>query len=205
MLGRISDYWKRLAGDAPEDGKREQPPSPPSDADAVVFSSRVRLEAPPSSRPHPAQRSLADTTLRQIGLLDDHAMKILRKQQIRTAAEFTHMAPDALLPRVSVGQVKRMQQAVRMAHAIDGMRPWHAIWLFAIHRRSPNKLAGESPAVLHRDLIRFSWSSRGQKVVGQRQLPSLDRVRSWIESARIRQQRQQAKRALENLDLPAAA
>lgn len=76
--------------------------------------------------------------------------------------------------------LRRYRAAIRMAAAIDSMMPRDALLLVSIHRRSVASLSRESAAQLHRDLERFSLSSRGSKLVGRRGVPSLRRVKTWI-------------------------
>ena len=80
--------------------------------------------------------------------------------------------------------IRRYRTAIRMALAIDSMMPRDALMLVAIHRRSVSSLSRESAAQLHRDLERFSLSTRGSKLVGRRGVPSLRRVKAWIATCR---------------------
>lgn len=77
----------------------------------------------------------------------------------------------------------RRQTAVRFARRFSAMTPREAFCLMAIHRRRPDALASESPALLKRDLERYLWSSRGQRHVDRIPSPDLARVRRWIEEA----------------------
>lgn len=80
--------------------------------------------------------------------------------------------------------IRRYRAAIKLALGIDSMMPRDALLLVAIHRRSVASLARESAAQLHRDLERFSLSSRGSKLVGQRSVPSLRRVKTWVANCR---------------------
>lgn len=80
--------------------------------------------------------------------------------------------------------IRRYRAAIKLALSIESMMPRDALLLVAIHRRSVASVARESAAQLHRDLERFSLSSRGSKLVGQRSVPSLRRVKSWVASCR---------------------
>lgn len=80
--------------------------------------------------------------------------------------------------------IRRYRAAIQLAAAIDSMMPRDALLLVAVHRRSVASLARDSAAQLHRDLERFSLSSRGSKLVGRRGIPSQRRVRSWIATCR---------------------
>lgn len=80
--------------------------------------------------------------------------------------------------------IRRYRTAIRMALAIESMMPRDALMLVSIHRRSVSSLARESAAQLHRDLERFSLSTRGSKLVGRRGVPSLRRVKAWVATCR---------------------
>lgn len=80
--------------------------------------------------------------------------------------------------------IRRYRAAIKLALGIESMMPRDALLLVAIHRRSVASVARESAAQLHRDLERFSLSSRGSKLVGQRSVPSLRRVKSWVANCR---------------------
>ncbi len=78
----------------------------------------------------------------------------------------------------------RYRAAIKLALTIDSMMPRDALLLVAIHRRSVASVARDSAAQLHRDLERFSLSSRGRKLVGNRSIPSLRRVKTWVAACR---------------------
>jgi len=81
---------------------------------------------------------------------------------------------------------KRRQRCCRFAARFSDMDPGEARILMAIHRRSPRRLAFESPGLLKRDWQRFLLSSRGQRIAPSGAVPDLDRVRSWVQQARER-------------------
>ncbi|MEM9828261.1 MAG: DUF4332 domain-containing protein [Planctomycetota bacterium] len=76
------------------------------------------------------------------------------------------------------------RQAFRLAASVDGLFPADALLLIQIHREHSLSLAGETAALLHRDLLRFSESSIGRAALRGRRVPSLRRIRRWIESAK---------------------
>ncbi len=71
----------------------------------------------------------------------------------------------------------------RFARCLPPMRPWQALLLYAIHRRSPRRLAEESPARLHRDIQRFCLSSSGKRLLKGRPQPTQEQVTAWVQSA----------------------
>ncbi len=83
-------------------------------------------------------------------------------------------------PQKLVRLVKRYRQVVRLAASVPGMMPRDAQLLISIHRRSVQGIASESPAGLHRDLVRFSLSSKGRRLIRGRRLPSVRRLRKYI-------------------------
>ncbi len=87
-------------------------------------------------------------------------------------------------PQRAERAIRRYRAAIKLALGIESMMPRDALLLVAIHRRSVASLARESAAQLHRDLERFSLSSRGSKLIGHRSVPSLRRVKTWVASCR---------------------
>ena len=82
--------------------------------------------------------------------------------------------------------VRRYRSAVRFACDIDGLMPRDALLLMNIHRRSLHTLAQETPNQLHRDIVRFSLSTKGQKIFAGRRVPSVRRVKGWIQACRTK-------------------
>ncbi|WP_283431242.1 DUF4332 domain-containing protein [Neorhodopirellula lusitana] len=80
--------------------------------------------------------------------------------------------------------IRRYRAAIRLAASVDSMMPRDALLLVSVHRRSVASLSRESAAQLHRDLERFSLSTRGSKIIGRRGVPSLRRVKSWVATCR---------------------
>jgi Domain of unknown function (DUF4332) len=85
---------------------------------------------------------------------------------------------DQTLPR----RLKRTVRAILLAAAVPGMMPRDAMLLMCVHRPSVRSLASESPAILHRDLQRFALSTKGQRATKGRRLPSVKRIRRWVET-----------------------
>ncbi|KLU06415.1 hypothetical protein RISK_001626 [Rhodopirellula islandica] len=123
--------------------------------------------------------------IEHLQICNEKRCRLLAKVGVVTAGDLACCNPDLISrqyksPQRALRSIKRLRAAVRLAVAIDGMMPRDALILVAIHRRSVASLARESAAVLHRDLERFSLSSRGQRLVGHRGVPSLRRVKSWV-------------------------
>lgn len=93
-------------------------------------------------------------------------------------AQIGRVTGDETLPRL----LKRTVRAIQFAAAVPGMMPRDAMLLICVHRRSIRSLATESPAVLHRDLQRFALSTKGQRAMKGRRLPSVKRIRRWVET-----------------------
>ena len=112
----------------------------------------------------------------------------LRAGGVTTAGDLLICDPSQVAdqfrsPERAERAIRRLRAAVRMAAAVDRMTPRDAVLLIAVHRRSIRTLAMERPAVLHRDLERFSLSSRGSRLVGRRGIPSVRRLKRWIETS----------------------
>ncbi len=83
-------------------------------------------------------------------------------------------------PRRALRVLKQYRRAIRFAASVPGMMPRDAMLLISIHRRSTHGLSLESAAQLHRDLVRFSQSSQGQIQLRGRRVPSIRRLKQWI-------------------------
>jgi hypothetical protein len=123
--------------------------------------------------------------IEHLQICNEKRCRLLAKVGVVTAGDLACCNPEQISrqyksPERALRSIKRLRAAVRLSVAIDGMMPRDALILVAIHRRSVASLARESAAALHRDLERFSLSSRGQKMVGHRGVPSLRRVKSWV-------------------------
>ncbi|MEM6779662.1 MAG: DUF4332 domain-containing protein [Planctomycetota bacterium] len=104
---------------------------------------------------------------------------------IRTAGDLLWCQPERIAgsfraPARACRAIRRFQSAIGLAVAVEGMTPRDAMLLIAIHRRSVDSLAGEHAATLRRDLERFSLSTQGTRLVGNRGIPSLRRIKAWI-------------------------
>lgn len=98
------------------------------------------------------------------------------------AAEPLELAKNLGAPPKAEATLRRYQQAIRMATAVPGLMPREAMLLVAIHRRTVRALAIESPSLIHRDLERFALSTRGQRQLRGRRLPSVRRIRKWVDA-----------------------
>ncbi|TWU43347.1 hypothetical protein Q31b_23860 [Novipirellula aureliae] len=102
------------------------------------------------------------------------------------AADLKTLSARFGAPKKSAPLLKRYRQAIRFALAVPAMMPRDALLLISIHRRSVRGLAMETPAMLYRDLQRFSESSQGQRLMRGRRLPSIKRLRRWIRTCETR-------------------
>ena len=88
-------------------------------------------------------------------------------------------------PTKTVQIIRRYRSAVRIAVCVPGISPRDALLLVSIHRRSIQGLASESATALYRDLELFSLSTKGRRLMRGRRIPSLRRVKRWIESCQL--------------------
>ena len=149
-----------------------------------------------SFEPEPADASSEAATAASIGstLPDEHGY--FGNQPLR----YNH-APNE--DRLRAHVPKRRQRERRFANVFVDMSPREARLLFCVHRRSLRSLAAESPAVLHRDLHRFTLSSNGQKLMANGAAPTLKAVQSWVRQARERAALLAQPRAFQAEKLPA--
>ncbi|MEL7267626.1 MAG: DUF4332 domain-containing protein, partial [Planctomycetota bacterium] len=80
--------------------------------------------------------------------------------------------------------LSRIASAVRLALLFENMRPIDALLLISVYRKSRESIASESPAQLHRDLLRFSLSTPGNRMLGSAHLASISTVRQWVHAAK---------------------
>jgi len=156
--------------------------------------STIILYASFDPEPADASNEAATTAIIASTLPDDHAdfgYQPLRGNRAANA--------DRQRPRVP----KRRQRERRFANVFVDMSPREARLLFCVHRRSLRSLAAESPAVLHRDLRRFTLSSDGQKLMANGAAPTLKAVQSWVRQARERAALLAQPRAFQAEKLPA--
>ncbi len=113
----------------------------------------------------------------------------LAKFGIITAGDLAKVDAEQLVaqmqvPPSAVRSLKRYRAAIRLSASIPGMMPRDAQLLIRIHRHSIRAIALDSPAELYRDLQRYAHSSNGQRLVGDRRLPSLRKVKAWVHTCR---------------------
>lgn len=153
-------------------------PEPAEESNEVATTAMIVSTLPDEHDTATEDLAYADNQL----LSDDHATKDSR-----------------LRPRVP----KRRQRERRFANVFVDMSPHEARLLFCVHRRSLRSLAAESPAVLHRDLHRFTLSSDGQRLMANGAAPTLKAVQSWVRQARERAALLAQPRAFQAEKLPA--
>ncbi len=164
-------------------GLEEAPP----EGRETTESDRRAFAAPPKPTPDHRARVFS-MELRHLKLCSEKRCRRLSAIGIVTAGDLVAAEPLGMTKRMKVpanaeATLRRYQQAIRLAASVPGLMPQDAMLLVAIHRRTTRALAIESPAMLHRDMERFALSSRGQRELRGRRLPSLRRVRKWIEAS----------------------
>ena len=155
---------------------------------AVACGSAVTQPDPPHRIGSHRERLLA-MKLEHLQICSVRRCQQLASAGVQTAGDLVYGNLSEIAGRLSHAEraeraLRRYRAAIRMALAIDSMMPRDALLLVAIHRRSVASLSRESAAQLHRDLERFSLSTRGSKLVGHRGVPSLRRVKTWITTCR---------------------
>jgi hypothetical protein len=153
------------------------------------------------AEPAEASNEVATTATIGSALLDEHDTTTDDHANAGNRLPRDNHAPkdSRLRPRVP----KRRQRERRFANVFVDMSPHEARLLFCVHRRSLRSLAAESPAVLHRDLHRFTLSSDGQKLLVNGAAPTLKAVQSWVRQARERAALLAQPRAFQAEKLPA--
>lgn len=174
----------------PAASAKSNPPPPRETASTRTSSQRVRPVEPIHSSVVASHRErLLAMELDYLQICSPKRCGQLAAIGIQTAGDLVFGDPQKIASSFENSQraeraIRRFRTAIRMALAIESMMPRDALVLVAIHRRSVSSLARESAAQLHRDLERFSLSTRGSKLVGRRGAPSLRRVKAWIATCR---------------------
>lgn len=164
-----------------------QPPSAGgATAERSAGEPRSRHAGQPRSRHVGHRQRILETAIEELQLFSRSRCRELRDCGVETAREFLARDAGELIEQMdAVERVARSiewrQRAVKFAMSIPGMMPCDALLLFHVHRRSLKLLASESPIQLHRDLERFAWCSRGQRLLKGRPLPDRGRLHGWID------------------------
>ena len=127
--------------------------------------------------------------LQHVKLCGVRRCKMFAKAKIFSVGDLASCDPIVVAqrmgaPRKAIATIKRYRRAIRLAASIPGLMPRDADLLIRIHRGSVTSIAQESPGLLFQDLQRFALSSEGSRLVGNRRLPSLRKVKSWVHSCR---------------------
>ncbi|MEM9644905.1 MAG: DUF4332 domain-containing protein [Planctomycetota bacterium] len=162
----------------------------PVGSSARIPPNMARVTKPPLPN-HRAR--LLSMKLEHVRLCSEKRCRMLSSIGIITVGDLVTAEPLAItktlhIPAKAEATLRRYQQAIRLAASVPGLMPRDAMLLVAIHRRTVRALAIESPALLQRDLERFAMSSRGQRQLRGRRLPSLRRIRKWIDASSIKPQ-----------------
>lgn len=138
-------------------------------------------------RPSRQRERILASELTALKLCSRSRCEALRKAGVTTAGDLLAADPATVARDLEAGRkaaqtLRRYRRAIRLAVSVPEMTPRDALLLMSVHRRSVTRLAAESPAALHRDLQRYALSSPGQRQLRGRELPSLDRVRGWVDA-----------------------
>jgi len=191
-------FFGRSARHQNNSATRPTAPSADSARRVVLYAHVAEREAESKPQPPPARRRrrpinhrewLYAMQLRHLKLCSPARCDLLENAGIVSAGDLMAADIESLARHIGATEtaartLKRFRRAIRLAASISGMMPNDAILLFCIHRRSPQALAIESAVGLHRDLQRFALSTRGQRRLRGRRVPSIKRLRRWIASSK---------------------
>lgn len=146
----------------------------------------AKAERSPRSGPTPRR---LDSELCRLRMLPKKTVANLAEVGIVTAGDLLAADLEMLSRRLEgpanrSRQLERARHLIRFAFRFSDMTLLEAALLFAVHRRSRRTLAGESAAVVRRDLERLLLSTRGRRISRGCAAPELARVRRWIEEAK---------------------
>lgn len=165
-----------------------------------VISMRLKLPASPGTKsPTPAPSKSQLTSKKKISknkvLLAN--LKFASKTQLEqlnhagivTAGDLARCDPQTLvqqqqLPARSLGWLRKKRRALRLFVKIKPLAYFEADLLLAVHRSSVERMAGENPIHLFRDIQRYVLSTRGCLLLRENPLPTQSRVQAWVDAAK---------------------
>ncbi|MGB7343446.1 MAG: DUF4332 domain-containing protein [Pirellulaceae bacterium] len=132
---------------------------------------------------------LLSKNLTHIKICSPSRCEMLAKYGIVTAGDLAKVDAEQLVqqmhaPESAVLSLTRYRAAIRLAASVPGMMPRDAQILIRIHRHSVRAIALDSPSALYQDIYRFAYSTKGQRFVRGRRLPSLRKIKAWVHSCR---------------------
>ncbi|QDT11338.1 DUF4332 domain-containing protein [Planctomycetes bacterium K23_9] len=132
---------------------------------------------------------LLSKDLTHIKICSPRRCERLAKYGIVTAGDLAkvdaeHLVQQMNAPHSAVRSLRRYSASIRLAASVPGMMPRDAQLLICIHRHSVRAIAIDSPTCLYQDLQRFAHSTAGRRLVRERRLPSLRKVKSWVKNCR---------------------
>ena len=147
----------------------------------------VATPAMPDPRSTHRSRTLA-MRLEHSGLCGERICARLASAGIRTVGDLAYCTPAEVAKQLglssrSVIRLRRYRRTVRLAASVPMLSVRDAKLLVAIHRRSFRTIAGESATALYQDLRRYADSTEGRRQMRGQRLPSLKRVRRWIDQS----------------------
>lgn len=125
-------------------------------------------------------------TLEETRMLSPEKCSRLSQLGIRTAGELlgadaVKLAGHFRARKKAHRAIRRYQKAIRVASTVPNMSPRDALLLFQVYRSHSRSLAADSPAKLLRDLERYSQSTLGRRQLRGESLPSVARIKTWID------------------------
>jgi hypothetical protein len=131
----------------------------------------------------------SDQNLTFAGLPNSSLTRRLASLGIHTVGDLARCEPAAMVLRGQWPEQHRRvlveaRCAARMCLSLRSMRLIDARLVRAVHRRSLQSLANEKAVRLHRDILRFTLSSRGRRMLRDHAAPGLRRVQRLIDQAK---------------------
>jgi len=146
---------------------------------------QIRSNAKPAKITNHAQK-IRSMSVEELRLFSPKRCDRLRRLGISTAGQLVDSKASRIANHFGAKKkvyrsIRQYQRAILVASSIPKMLPKDAMLLFSVYRRHSSSLASDSPAHLLRDLQRYSQSTLGRKQLRGEPLPSVERIKTWIE------------------------
>ncbi len=171
----------------------------PAPRTAAPTPHEVPLELPPRGAFAPADQGEIERRRAYLTAVDDleKAPSIGPKMAerfaalgIKTVADFLARSPGDLAKmiddrRMPAAVLEEWQHQAQLVMEIPGLRGTHAQLLTGAGYRSAKDVAASDPVGFAADVLKFATSDAGKRVLRDGHPPDLEKIKSWVDSARL--------------------
>ncbi|MGE0052840.1 MAG: DUF4332 domain-containing protein [Hyphomicrobium sp.] len=111
---------------------------------------------------------------------------------VKTVADFLAHKPNDLSQqlgdrRMTAALLEEWQHQAQLVMEVPGLRGTHAQLLTGAGYRTAKDVAAADPVDFAADVLKFAASDAGKRVLREGNPPDIERIKSWVESARLEQ------------------